>query len=187
MLNKEKYLEKYCEKELELEERDECIAEKVIFSCSTEDEKEEIIVKFKELSEDKVREAFEIKEEEECNIEFDEAPEPKEINWEHINYPDHHRLGRQIIGWLLTSLFLASITVVFFFVLSEKSKLIEQSFAESEHRLLAASTTTTDTSTDSSDHSQYQAAIFLVYLALICVIFFNKFVMGLVLHKICDF
>ena len=117
MLNKEKYLEKYCEKELELEERDECIAEKVIFSCSTEDEKEEIIVKFKELSEDKVREAFEIKEEEECNIEFDEAPEPKEINWEHINYPDHHRLGRQIIGWLLTSLFLASITVVFFFVL----------------------------------------------------------------------
>lgn len=119
MLNKEKYLEKYCEKELELEERDECIAEKVIFSCSTEDEKEEIIVKFKELSEDKVREAFEIKEEEECNIEFDEAPEPKEINWEHINYPDHHRLGRQIIGWLLTSLFLASITVVFFFVLSE--------------------------------------------------------------------
>ena len=35
LLNKEKYLEKYCERELELEEKDECIAEKVIFSCST--------------------------------------------------------------------------------------------------------------------------------------------------------
>lgn len=131
-----------------------------------------------------MKEAFEIKEDEECNIEFEEAPEPKEINWEHINYPDHHRLGRQVIGWLLTSLFLATITVIFFFVLSEKSKLIEESFAEA--RRLSESHSSESTS-DHSDHSQYQAAIFLVYLALICVIFFNKFVMGTVLHKICDF
>ena len=77
----------------------------------------------------------------------------------------------------MTSLFLAGITVVFFFLLSEKSKLIEDSLAEAQARLLSGST----------NGSQYQAAIFLVYFALICVIFFNKFVMGHVLHKICDF
>jgi uncharacterized RDD family membrane protein YckC len=57
-----------------------------------------------------------------------EAPEPKEINWEHINYPDNQRIGRMIIGWLLTSAFLLCVTVVFFFLLSEKSALIARSF-----------------------------------------------------------
>jgi hypothetical protein len=67
---------------------------------------------------------------------MDEAPEPKEINWEHINYPEHKRVGRMIAGWILTTLFLGAITVVFFFLLSEKSILIEESFnseASSHH------------------------------------------------------
>jgi hypothetical protein len=68
--------------------------------------------------------AFGIGPDEECKIEFGEAPEPKEINWEHINYPEHKRVGRMIAGWTATILFLASITTIFFFILSEKSLLI---------------------------------------------------------------
>jgi hypothetical protein len=34
---KETELERYCERELALEEKDECVAEKLIFSCGTED------------------------------------------------------------------------------------------------------------------------------------------------------
>lgn len=78
-----------------------------------------------------------------------------------------------IAGWGLTSLFLGCITVLFFFVLSEKSILIEESY-------------TSSISTDSS-HGSYSAAVAMVYLALIGVIFFNKFVMGFILHKITDF
>lgn len=80
-----------------------------------------------------------------------------------------------IAGWALASLFLASITVLFFFVLSEKSVLILESYSSSH------STTPTDS------HGSYSAAVTMVYLALVAVIFFNKFVMGFVLHKITDF
>jgi hypothetical protein len=73
-----------------------------------------------------------------------------------------------IAGWAMTTLFLGSITVVFFFMLSEKSILIEESLSE-EH------------------HGSYTSAVAIVYLALLSVIFFNKFVMGAVLHKISDF
>ena len=127
--------------------------------------------RFKQLSEKEVKLAFELGEDEECNIMMGEAPEPKEINWEHINYPEQKRLGRMIVGWIATTLFLASITVIFFFLLSEKSLLIEHSLEDTAH--LSTST--------------YNFAIALVYLALLSVIFFNKFVMGWVLHKICDF
>jgi hypothetical protein len=76
-----------------------------------------------------------------------------------------------IVGWIATSLFLASITVIFFFLLSEKSLLIEHSLEDTAHQ----------------STSTYNFAIALVYLALLSVILFNKFVMGWVLHKICDF
>jgi hypothetical protein len=36
-----------------------------------------------------------------------------------------------IIGWLLTTAFLLCVTLVFFFLLSEKSQLISEAFAES--------------------------------------------------------
>lgn len=61
---------------------------------------------------------------EECEVGMEEAPEPKEIKWEHINYPEHRRVGRMIAGWIMTSLFMGVITTLFFFVLSEKSMLI---------------------------------------------------------------
>lgn len=107
--------------------------------------------------------------EDECSIEFGDAPEPKEIKWEHINYPDHKRVGRMIVGWLMTSLFLLTITILFFFLLSEKSTLIEHSFEAK------------------SDTAYYYEGTILVYVALVFVILFNKFIMGAILHRICDF
>ena len=79
------------------------------------------------------------------------------------------------IGWIFTIIFLASITAIFFFTLSEKSLLIEH-----------ASESSSDSS-HGSHSSSYGVAVFIVYLAIICVILFNKFIMGMVLHKICDF
>ncbi len=141
-----------------------------------------------------MREAFGIAADEECNVGMEEAPEPKEINWEHINYPEHRRVGRMFAGWALTTLFLGSITVFFFFLLSEKSILIEESY-QSSHSTAADSHTdshvassTTDTDTITTDtHGSYSAAVAMVYLALVGVIFFNKFVMGFILHKITNF
>jgi hypothetical protein len=74
-----------------------------------------------------------------------------------------------IVGWIMTSLFLLTITFIFFFILSEKSTLIEHSF---------------NTGSEGIDYFQ---GLILVYLALIFVILFNKFVMGAILHHICDF
>ena len=76
------------------------------------------------MTEKQLREAFGVEEGKPCEVGMDEAPEPKEINWEHINYPEHRRVGRMIAGWIMTTIFLAAITTVFFFLLSEKSMLI---------------------------------------------------------------
>lgn len=75
-----------------------------------------------------------------------------------------------IIGWMMTSLFLLTITILFFFLLSEKSTLIEQAFQD-----------------QAQGHYNYFEGLFLVYSALVCVILFNKFIMGAILHRICDF
>lgn len=82
-----------------------------------------------------------------------------------------------IIGWIITTVFLGVITTLFFFLLSEKSILIEESFKNESHT----------ESTVTSHSSSYSAAVAMVYMALIGVIFFNKFVMGAILHKICEF
>lgn len=73
-----------------------------------------------------------------------------------------------IIGWLLTTAFLLCITLVFFFLFSEKSTLISESFKH-------------------TNENEYFTGLILVYLTITCVILFNKFVMGYVLHQICEF
>jgi Mn2+/Fe2+ NRAMP family transporter len=73
-----------------------------------------------------------------------------------------------VLGWMITSLFLLIITLIFFFILSEKSALMEHSF-------------------ENGNGKEYFQGLMLVYAALLSVILFNKFVMGVVLHRICDF
>jgi hypothetical protein len=57
---------------------------------------------------------------------LEEAPEPKEIIWEFINYPSGKRFGRVILGWGLSVAFIAFVTVIFYFVLKWKSTIIEE-------------------------------------------------------------
>ena len=55
---KDRQLTHYCERELALEENDQSIAEKLIFSCGTEDEKDAVLEGFEDLSEQMIRQAF---------------------------------------------------------------------------------------------------------------------------------
>lgn len=73
------------------------------------------------------------------------------------------RLGRKIIGWILTVVFLAITTVGFYFLLLLKTNNLLQAIAE-------------------HDKKEYGIAVFLVFLALFLIVFFNKLFMGWVLH-----
>jgi hypothetical protein len=46
---------RYCDREIKMEETDQCITEKIIFSCWTEDEKCAILEGFEDMSEEKLR------------------------------------------------------------------------------------------------------------------------------------
>ncbi len=58
------------------------------------------------------------------HIEIDEAPEPKEIIWENINFPQEKRIIRLVIGWVLTALFIAAVTAVFYAILTAKGHAV---------------------------------------------------------------
>jgi hypothetical protein len=58
------------------------------------------------------------------NIKIERAPEPKEIIWENINYPNGVRIARLAFGWLLTALLLGVVTAIFYFIFTAKSKAV---------------------------------------------------------------
>lgn len=65
-------------------------------------------------------------------VEVDEAPEPKEIIWENINFPQEKRIIRLIIGWALTALFIAAVTGVFYGILTAKGHAVEEALKKIE-------------------------------------------------------
>ena len=62
-----------------------------------------------------------------------------------------------MLGWALSVLFIAAVTVLFYFILKWKTHVVEERQSVTE-------------------------ATIIVFIALISVILFNKFVMGYVLH-----
>lgn len=58
-------------------------------------------------------------------MEIEEAPQPKEIIWENINFPQEKRIVRLAIGWGLTALFIAAITGLFYVILIAKVHAVE--------------------------------------------------------------
>lgn len=52
-----------------------------------------------------------------------EAPEPNEIIWEHLDESDQDRKFLIFRGYIFTFLFLAVITVVFYFIMLAKTSL----------------------------------------------------------------
>ena len=59
------------------------------------------------------------------NMRIEEAPEPEEIIWHHINTPRSTKRVRQLLGWLMTIVFMAAITGLFYLVIKEKSLMVE--------------------------------------------------------------
>lgn len=55
------------------------------------------------------------------SVTLDEAPDPREIIWDNINYPKYKRLLRVILGWALSIVFVAIILVPFYFLVDYKA------------------------------------------------------------------
>ena len=49
-----------------------------------------------------------------------QAPDPKEIIWENLNYPKNQRWFKVLIGWLLSLLVLGAITGIVYILIHEK-------------------------------------------------------------------
>jgi hypothetical protein len=88
------------------------------------------------------------------------APEPKEIIWKNINYPNSVRAVRLAIGWLLTALLLGAVTVIFYFIIHAKAHAVEEMSSG--------------------------AATLVTILTMVAITFFNKFVISSLLHHITD-
>lgn len=54
------------------------------------------------------------------------APEPKEIMWENINYPNQKRVVRLVVGWLLTAALIVVVTGIFYGILSAKGNAVDK-------------------------------------------------------------
>ena len=72
------------------------------------------------------------------------------------------------MGWGITIVFLAIITIGFYFLLLLKT-----------NNLLDAIKT--------HDHNEYEVAVFIVFLSLFLIVFFNKLIMGWALHHFTHF
>ena len=83
----------------------------------------------------------------------------------------HDRVKNIFIGWSLSLLFLFVITVIFYFIqLVKTNHLVEAIDEEEEHP-------------DSPDAAAKKTiATIIAWVTLFSIVFFNKFVMGNVLH-----
>jgi hypothetical protein len=59
-------------------------------------------------------------------VKIEKAPEPKEIMWENINYPNEKRVARLIIGWVLTAGLIVVVTGIFYGILNAKGNAVDQ-------------------------------------------------------------
>ena len=104
-----------------------------------------------------------------------EAPEPKEIIWENMNMKGKNKVFNYILGWFLSILLLAVVTVIFYFIMEQKALNLITAIEHIEHH---------------PDDAQYQedlrGAIALVYIMLILIVLFNKLLMVVLFHIFTD-
>lgn len=101
---------------------------------------------------------------------IEEAPEPREIIYENLQYSSH--IVKNIcIGWGLSILFLLAITGVFYVIQLIKSSNLDSAIEEEEENPNSAAAVT-----------HYTIATVIAWVTLLGIVFFNKFVMGNVLH-----
>ena len=90
---------------------------------SSEPEKEKFLEAFENFKVENPGKLIEFFGMQGAEVEVREAPEPREIIWENINYPSSKRFGRILLGWTLSALFIAFITVIFYFILKWKTQV----------------------------------------------------------------
>lgn len=101
---------------------------------------------------------------------IEEAPEPREIIYENLQYA-RGRIKNILLGWGLSLLFLLCITVVFYLLQLVKTNNLVEAIEEEEKN------------PDSSDaKTRKVVATIIAWATLLGIVFFNKFVMGNVLH-----
>ena len=103
-----------------------------------------------------------------------QAPQPRQIIWSNLHYSFTNKLIRNVIGWTITFILLFIITIIFFFVLKEKSVLLQHAVENIAHD-------------PDRFRVQYNGAIGLVYICLVFTIIFDKFILSFFLHKIVHF
>lgn len=103
-------------------------------------------------------------------IVIEEAPEPREIIYENLQY-SNHSVKNILIGWGLSLLFLAAITGVFYVIQLIKTSNLDSAIEEEEENPNSSAAATHKT-----------IATIIAWVTLLGIVFFNKFVMGNVLH-----
>lgn len=98
-----------------------------------------------------------------------EAPEPREIIYENLPY-QHDKGKNLLIGWGLSLIFLVIITIVFYFLQLIKTNNLVSAIEQEEENPEGAS-------------SKKLFATIIAWVTLLAIVFFNKFVMGRVLHS----
>ena len=100
---------------------------------------------------------------------MEEAAEPKEIIWENMNLSKSQRVKKKLLGWGLSLLVIIVITVIFYFVIEQKTILFIH---------------TLDNYHEDPAHNQAKlnGAVALVYITLFLVILFNKLGMSVLFH-----
>jgi hypothetical protein len=60
----------------------------------------------------------------EHDIEIEQAFEPNELIWHNLHYSSRDRLVSKLIGWSLSVVFIAIVTVIFYFLLNLKADIL---------------------------------------------------------------
>lgn len=101
---------------------------------------------------------------------IEEAPEPREIIYENLQYA-HGRVKNILLGWGLSLLFLVVITAVFYLLQLVKTNNLVEAIEEEE-----------ENPNSSEAKTRHVVATIIAWATLLGIVFFNKFVMGNVLH-----
>ena len=88
---------------------------------NTEKDKLNVLEAYENCSSETLRKYFG----ENSRVKIMEAPNPEEIIWENFNLPKKKRIFRTILGWLFSLIVLVAVFIVFYFILIEKSTLLE--------------------------------------------------------------
>ena len=92
-----------------------------------------------------------------------------------MNMKGKNKIFNYILGWFLSILLLAVVTVIFYFIMEQKALNLITAIEHIEHH---------------PDDAQYQedlrGAIALVYIMLILIVLFNKLLMVVLFHIFTD-